>query len=892
MADNEIRLNVSAVESEPLNVCVEQVPMNPVNVENTYKGLDYNLLKNKPSIDGVTLEGDKTTAEVIGFDKEYVDDAILATNAKIDSIEQDLIDRIDDVYAREGYSKEEIDNKVIVIEADIDAQADAIQKTRSDFMESDSELQQQINAHAEELTTQKNDIDELGDQVAGIESKIPEGTSDTNPLINRQQLLDEEMDIRSDFNESVSELQTQITAQASAIANKVDVTGDTMTGALNLPELNVATSEGTLNLSITAGVATIATNNGLDIVSQTKFDTAPTTDDSTTWADALDTSLVRKAQVATAIAEAGGGGTSGNAYTKENLIGGKGVEIVPETTGGGKDENTIALWHFEDTLTDGISGLEFYSASDKNPGFDVGKFGRGLKTVRGGDSGSILLSDRLFNDRNFKDIDFTIDAWHDASYGGFYIATGSNSSYAAYNGFAVNFDSSYRKISVKINNVEKTSVPYSFSQGGEYWHKAVQKEGNTLTVFLNGEPMLSYTLTEEDKALCNYNGFYISGGPKIDELRISDVARYSGKFTPPTEPYSEPVLTGRSFINNTAGKNIGEVFYSQSNSATDNAGALPLFTGETIANADALYPDFFSWVSSHSELQTTAEEYEAELLSRGDCNKYVVDGTSVRLPKKTLDKRYLIESKYPTETDSSWYNLYSDGWIEQGGRVSSATENADFVVTLTKPMLNNRYCIQRTSASASTTTATYRAVSVKGITTTEFKMYITDTISPTYWYVCGQSSITPQDKVDYPWVQAYNYAVPASSAQAAEFQSALSGKADNNLGNIPANYDYVYRTFNQEAGTTAAASWWRIYRSGWIEQGGTTGNATNTETITFAKPFARVPFIYCFCIAGDNYVKGVNVTSASATSFTFKKTTEGGTLIQNRINWFACGQGV
>lgn len=88
------------------------------------------------------------------------------------------------------YTKEEIDNKVKVIEADIDANADAIQKTRSDFMESDSELQQQINAHATEITTLKNDTDELGDQVAEIESKIPEGTSDTNPLVNKQQLSD------------------------------------------------------------------------------------------------------------------------------------------------------------------------------------------------------------------------------------------------------------------------------------------------------------------------------------------------------------------------------------------------------------------------------------------------------------------------------------------------------------------------------------------------------------------------------------------------------------------------------------------------------------------------------------------------------------------------------
>lgn len=79
--------------------------------------------------------------------------------------------------------------------------------------------------------------------------------------------------------------------------------GGTMTGTLNVPELNVATDEGTLNLSVAAGVATITANNGLDIASQTKFDTAPTTDDNTTWADASEVSLVRKAQVTTAITD-------------------------------------------------------------------------------------------------------------------------------------------------------------------------------------------------------------------------------------------------------------------------------------------------------------------------------------------------------------------------------------------------------------------------------------------------------------------------------------------------------------------------------------------------------------------------------------------------------------
>lgn len=284
---------------------------------------------------------------------ETLEHDVAELNEKIENIKQTT------------YTKSEIDNKVVTINAEIDANADAIAKTRNDYEVADqairddmnaedSRLQTQITAQATAITTNKNDIDELGDDVAEIQAKIPESASGSNPLITKQQLLDEEMDIRDDVNEMVGELQTQITAQSAAIAtldsekldkNQGDINAgkylvvgndgnieltssggggsggissvahdETLSGAgtdasplgvaknLSVEELTVGTDEGTLNLSITAGVATIATNNGLDIVSQTKFDKAPTTDDNTTWADALDTSLVRKAQVASAMA--------------------------------------------------------------------------------------------------------------------------------------------------------------------------------------------------------------------------------------------------------------------------------------------------------------------------------------------------------------------------------------------------------------------------------------------------------------------------------------------------------------------------------------------------------------------------------------------------------------
>ena len=99
-----------------------------------------------------------------------------------------------------SYNKEEIDNKFAVVNSSIDANADAIQKTRNDYIEADSEIHQILNSHAGELTTLKNNQDDLGDQVSGIEEKIPETASGTNHLITKQQLLDVEMDIREEIS--------------------------------------------------------------------------------------------------------------------------------------------------------------------------------------------------------------------------------------------------------------------------------------------------------------------------------------------------------------------------------------------------------------------------------------------------------------------------------------------------------------------------------------------------------------------------------------------------------------------------------------------------------------------------------------------------------------------
>lgn len=184
----------------------------------------------------------------------------------------------------------EFNNKLKVVDSAIDGANDAIAKTRNDYEvadqeiradmnEKDAELEHMITEHAEELVNLRGNQASLGDQVSNIESKIPQSASGTNHLITKQQLLDNEMDIRDDLNETSSELQTQITAQAGEIAKvKQEVAG---LGGLSfevVDELPTVGKEGTIYLVPSGGEAPnlrdeyIWVNGAFEIIGSTQVD--------------------------------------------------------------------------------------------------------------------------------------------------------------------------------------------------------------------------------------------------------------------------------------------------------------------------------------------------------------------------------------------------------------------------------------------------------------------------------------------------------------------------------------------------------------------------------------------------------------------------------------------
>lgn len=242
---------------------------------------------------------------------------------------------------------------------------------------------------------------------------------------------------------------------------------------------------------------------------------------------------------------------------------------------------------------------------------------------------------------------------------------------------------------------------------------------------------------------------------------------------------------------NSRGLAIGQLVWSQSSLAKDNPGCLPLWTGEYYTNASTLYPDFYAWVKSHPELCKTKAEYDELVNTAQGCLFYVVDEVegSLRLPKYKLGGRVLVDSKQPTATSPSWYNLYSDGWLEQGGYFANPQTIGTTAITETfwKP-----YATPPTLLFGNMSTRNAPAYDSEhypyDVTTTGFTH---KNIQPggqgTRWYAFGYAAATPMENINYPWIVSFTAAVPASTVQAAEFTGALAGKANTDLSNLSAD---------------------------------------------------------------------------------------------------------
>ena len=316
------------------------------------------------------------------------------------------------------------------------------------------------------------------------------------------------------------------------------------------------------------------------------------------------------------------------------------------------------------------------------------------------------------------------------------------------------------------------------------------------------------------------------------------------------------------------GLQIGTVYFSQSALATDNPGGLPLWTGEYYSNGSSLYPDFYNWVKTHTELCKTKTEYDSAISTYGECPYYVVDEVagSLRLPKLV---NYL---KMANATDG----------ITQSGaglpNITGTLKNCQFDST------------DATGAFKSTGSDNW------GGSNSGYPRGSVDFNASRSSSVYGKSSsVTPAHTTVFPWVYVFNSAVSASEAQAAEFIGALSGKLNTDLSNasratqatinsmMPDAMDYVVESYR------SGDSWYRKYKSGWIEQGGKVYVAQDSSAqVSLLKPFADGKYFVAATYIHNNIPKNADrcIWNRTTTQFTMYCYCIAGDKL-----WYACGQG-
>lgn len=549
--------------------------------------------------------------------------------------------------------------------------------------------------------------------------------------------------------------------------------------------------------------------------------------------------------------------------TKQNILtAGPGITIVERSEPGGFDQNTLAVFKFENTsdaaensVPDGSGFTNRNESAGAATTAYGAKFGAGAyRCASSSTSGWLQNSDGIAN------ADFTVDFWVKwGNSGRAGVCTGVSSDAPTGRG-AVFYKN---KISLPqaagtgyINNDAAFDTPYD----AEIWHHcAYVQDGSAYRAYIDGVQVASGAYS----SLPTYSDLYVWGwgGVLIDEVRVSNAVRYTDNFTPPSEPY-EGTANNKTVImtdeaSGKAAHSMGEVFWSQSPLASDNPGGVPLWTGAYYANASALYPDFYAWVKEHTELCTTKADYDARLAQYGEVPFYVVDEVegSLRLPKLS---NYIK-------------NAGAEGITQAEAGVPNITGG-----------FGGTWGTRETGAFARKSSISNFAYNGGAI------IYDADLDASRSSPVYGKSdTVTPAHTTLYPWVCAFNSAIPVSIAQAAEFQGALNGKANTDLANVASNIDYVVESYSDNDG-----NWYRVWKSKRVEQGGVTALIPPGTgiTITFFKEFANTSYTIISTPYGAYYnteMANNPVTQKLTTSFNQAS----GSAPSASFSWYACGQG-
>lgn len=271
----------------------------------------------------------------------------------------------------------------------------------------------------------------------------------------------------------------------------------------------------------------------------------------------------------------------------------------------------------------------------------------------------------------------------------------------------------------------------------------------------------------------------------------------------------------------------------------DSAGdtTLPL-ESETI---EGITVQFCLAADGHKICPASEEDKVLSIYNKtGNAWYYIIDRTNQKFKLPRRHSQQIVRSV--KNTDGSWYRLYADGWVEQGGIYDNGSLAESFETTITMPvvMSNNMYSAIATAsvdAGSSSYTAGSTVIFTHSTTQLGVAFYRASSGCKTRylnWCVSGQSAMDMssfQDNEKHLYFYVGNFTQTALENTAGLNAELFNGKAD------VSTVAHVVTEF-QEPTAANNYTWYRKYADGWVEQGG----IYNTAALTYLIPMADINY--------------------------------------------------
>ena len=305
-----------------------------------------------------------------------------------------------------------------------------------------------------------------------------------------------------------------------------------------------------------------------------------------------------------------------------------------------------------------------------------------------------------------------------------------------------------------------------------------------------------------------------------------------------------------------SGHYLGEVFAYPG--AVPPEGAY-LLNGQTIPNCSETYKKFWAWVNTAGVRIIDNATFEAELASFGVCDGFVLDSSTgnVRLPKW----------KYQAPLGDTLP-------VRGNGMAIGFTNGTD-----------NVGLIQYFGSVANVLTGSTSAYGAGVSSSPSFGSYIDGNIGLTT--DPEKSGIVTENNAPsdhFVWcIQVFNAATALSEQESAQLASQMQMKAQTDLANVDPNVDFVVETWR------SGVSWYRKYRSGWIEQGGQAYVSSAEATIvTLFVEMATTDYTVALTnvLPDTSYFPMDTVNNRTETTITILHNTSA----VFDYSWYVCGQ--